>query len=208
MVLILETAAACGVGRIGDAPPPSALQNLDVVVGHDHLGPEMGIDDAVVNLHGVVDDTLDVQVRDLWPRDVHGRPNYILDQNSTVFKDGTNLWGHRVPMGEVHKAPVDDALRCLGIGWRYAIDFIPVYHIGIHDELNLKGRTEIRLKLLELYVHSAGGLAGRPWRRHLWLAFSWGLAGWPGQHRNFWEGPRRSIYELNLRHYLCLDPPP
>ena len=195
MVLVLESAAACGVGRIGDAPPPSALQNLDVVVGHDHLGPEMGIDDAVVNLHGVVDDTLDVQVRDLRPGDVHGRPHHILDQNSTVFKDGTNLWGHRVPMGQVHKALVYDASRRFGIGWRYAVYFIPVYHIGIHNELNFQSRTEIRLELLELYVHSSGGLAGRSWWKcHLWLTFSWGWEGWPGQDSNFLG---LSIYELN-----------
>ena len=195
MVLVLDSAAACGVGRIGDAPPPSALQNLDVVVRHDHLGPEVSVDDPVVDGHSIVDDTLDVQVRDLRPGDVHGRPHHILDQNSTVFKDGTNLWGHRVPMGQVHKALVYDARYSSVIHIRQTVQLIPLNHMSVHDELNFQSRTEIRLKLLELYVHSSGGLAGRSWWKcHLWLTFSWGWEGWPGQDSNFLG---LSIYELN-----------
>lgn len=109
MVLVLETATARGVRRIGDAPPPRALQDLAVVVGHDHLGPEMRVDGPVVNLHGIVDYGLDMQVRDLGPRDVHGRPNHILDQNSTVFQDRGDRRNRRIPMGHVHEAQVYDA---------------------------------------------------------------------------------------------------
>ena len=195
MVLVLESAAACGVGRIGDAPPPSALQNLDVVVGHDHLGSEVRIDLTVVNRHRVVYDALDVQVRDLRPGDVHGRPNYILNQNSTVFKDGTNLRGHRVPMGQVQKALVYDARYSSVIHIRQTVQLIPLNHMSVHDELNFQSRTEVRFKLLELYVHSSDGLAGCSWWKcHLWLTFSWGWEWWPGQDSNFWG---LSIYELN-----------
>ena len=147
MVLELKAAPTRWMVRVGDAPAPRTLQNLDVVVGHDHLGPEVRIYHAVIDGHGVIDDTLDVQVRDLRPGDVHGRPHHILDQNSTVFKDGTHLWGHRVPVGEVHKALVYDAQRCLGIGWRYAVNFIPVYHIGIQNELDLQSDSEVIFKL-------------------------------------------------------------
>jgi hypothetical protein len=37
--------------------------------------------------------------------------------------------------------------------------------------LDLQGGPEIRLKLFQLYVHSAGGLAGRPWCFHFELPF-------------------------------------
>ena len=195
MVLVLETATARGVRRIGDAPPPRALQDLAVVVGHDHICPEMRVDGPVVNRHGIVDYGLNVQVRDLGPRDVHGRPNHILDQNSTVFQDGTNLWGHRVPMGQVHKALVYDARYSSVIHISQTVQLIPLNHMSVHDELNFQSRPEIRLKLLELHVHSADGLAGRPWWKcHLWLTFSWEWEGWPGQDSNFLG---RSIYELN-----------
>lgn len=63
---------------IGDASAPVALQDLRIVVGHDHLGPEMGVDDAVVNRHGIIDDALDVKVLNLWPRNVHRCPYHIL----------------------------------------------------------------------------------------------------------------------------------
>lgn len=58
--LELNASTARGVGRVCDTPTPRALQDLTVVVGHDHLGPEWRIDDPVVNRHGVVNDALDV----------------------------------------------------------------------------------------------------------------------------------------------------
>jgi hypothetical protein len=97
------------MGRVCDAPTPRALKNLHIVIGHDHLGPKVSIDNAVINLHGVIYDTLNMQVRNLWPGHVHGCPHNILDQNSAMFKDGTDLWGRRVPMSHVLKAHVYDA---------------------------------------------------------------------------------------------------
>jgi hypothetical protein len=73
------------MGRIRDAPSPGALKDLGVMVRHDHLGPEMSVYYAVVNLDGVVDDCDHMQVRKLWKRDIHRCPHYILDQNSAVL---------------------------------------------------------------------------------------------------------------------------
>jgi len=91
--LVLKSPTARRVCRVGDAPAPRTLKNLHVMVGHYHLGPEVCINNTVVNLHRIIYDVLYVQVWNLWPRDIHGRPHYILDQNSAVFQDGTDLWG-------------------------------------------------------------------------------------------------------------------
>jgi hypothetical protein len=91
--LVLETATARKVRRVGYAATPRTLKDLGVMVRHDHLGPEVSIDNAVVNLYGVIYDALNVQVWNLWPRDIHGCPHYILDQNSAVFQNRTHLWG-------------------------------------------------------------------------------------------------------------------
>lgn len=113
--LVLETAAAGGVAGVSDAPPPRTLQNLRVVVRHDHLGPEMRIYDAGVNLHGVVDDALNVQYGVRRPRNVHGSPYHILNQNSAMFQNSTDLWDRRVPVSNVHETQVYDAKNCLVI---------------------------------------------------------------------------------------------
>ena len=61
-ILVLKAAATRQMARIGDAPAPVALQDLRVMVRHDHLGAKRRIYDAVVDCHGVVDDALDVSV--------------------------------------------------------------------------------------------------------------------------------------------------
>jgi len=60
--LELDPAAARGVRGVGDALAPGALQDLSIVVRHDHLNAERRIDDAVVDGHGVVNDALNVGV--------------------------------------------------------------------------------------------------------------------------------------------------
>ena len=83
-----------------------------------------------------------------------------------------NLVNIAVPVTHIHETHIYDAPRRIGVGGRYAVNFSPIYAISIHHELDLQGGPEIRLKLLELYVHSAGGLAGRPWWKcHFELPF-------------------------------------
>jgi len=155
------------------------------MVGHDHLGPEVRVDDAVVDSHGVIDDALDVKVRNLGPRNVHGCPDHILDQNSTVLQNGAHLWSHRVPMSHIYETVIYDAPSGFVILIGQAVHFRPVPSVGVHYELNFKSGPEVRLKLVQLYVHSAGGLAGRPWRCHLWLPFFSDSGPWARQHLNF-----------------------
>ena len=93
-----------------------------------------------------------------------------------------NLMDVNVPMAHVCETHIYDAPRRVGVGDRYSIIINPVYTIRIHDQLDFQGGSEIRLKLFQLYVHSAGGLSGRPWwKRHFELPFSWGWGVWPGQ---------------------------
>jgi hypothetical protein len=86
------------------------MQDLGIVVGHDHLGPERCVDHAVVDGHGVVDDALEMQVWSLGPWNVHGCPHHILDQNSTVFQNPSNGIYCRVPVVQVLETHVYDAL--------------------------------------------------------------------------------------------------
>ena len=96
-----------------------------------------------------------MQGTNLWPGDVHGCPHHILDQNSTVFKDGTNLWGNRVPMGHVLKTHIYDSYYSSVIHIRQMVQLMPLDHVSVHQQLNFKGAPEVRFKLFELYVHSA-----------------------------------------------------
>ena len=97
-----------------------------------------------------------------------------------------NLMDVDVPVAHVSETHIYDAPRRHGVLRRYPVNFIPVSAIRIHNELDLKGGSEIRLKLFQLYVHSAGGLSWCPWwKRHFELPFSWGWEVWPVQDWNF-----------------------
>lgn len=83
-----------------------------------------------------------------------------------------NLMDVDVPVAHVCETQVYHAPCRIGVGGRYSVNFSPVSAIRIDNELNLQGRPEVRLKLFQLYVHSTGGLAGRPWwKRHFELPF-------------------------------------
>ncbi len=51
-----ESATACEVRGVSDAPSPCPLQDLCIVVRHDHLGSQVGVDDAIIDGHGVIYD--------------------------------------------------------------------------------------------------------------------------------------------------------
>lgn len=88
-------------------------------------------------------------------------------------------------MRHVYETQVYDAPERLGVRWRRGVKLVPVSMIRIHYELNFKSGPKVRLKLFQLYVHSAGGLAGRPGRRHFEVPFFSDSGPWPRQHRNF-----------------------
>jgi hypothetical protein len=104
--LVLETPTTDRVSRIRNASPPSALENMSVVIRHDHLGPKRGIDDAVINVQCVIHHSLYVKVFVFGTRNVHGGPDHILDQNSTIIQKF--LYGPDVivPVKKIYKTPV------------------------------------------------------------------------------------------------------
>lgn len=155
------------------------------MIGHHHLGTERRVDDPIINLHRVIYDALDVKVLSLHPRNVHCCPNHILEQNSTVFQDRTDLRSHRVPVSHIYETVIYDAPSGFVILIRQAVHFGPVPSVGVHYELNFKSGPEVRLKLFQLYVHSAGGLAGRPWGFHFEVPFFSGSGGWHVQDSIF-----------------------
>ena len=74
-------------------------------------------------------------------------------------------------MSHIYETVIYDAAGGVVILIREAVHFCPVPSVGVHNEVDFKSGPEIRLKLLELHVHSADGLAGRPWRCHFELPF-------------------------------------
>ena len=170
-ILILEAPPTRQMARVSDAPAPVALQDLRIVVRHDHLGAKRRVDDAVVDGNGVVYDGFDMIVcggGTRRARYVHGCPYHILDQNSAVFEDLHNSLYVLVPVHQVHEGAIDDLFDHLIIYSRELTIVDPETPIYHKTELKLKQTAQVRLKLGELYVHSAGGLARCARRVHSW----------------------------------------